>query len=292
MKPIADIIIPIHPDHQQVAAQAIASAEAQTLPVRIVPQIDATLEGAAAARNAGAMRCEAPFIVFLDADDLLEPTFVETCLNEWLIHGHGYVFTEWYRGGMIAGRNESDDIFFYGMYHIITTLLPRKAFLAAGGFDTTMPTLEDEDLYRKLWKMGLCAWRVSQPLVHYRANLGFSKPIRDKILDEINSYFFKRDGHMKGLVKAMCACNDPAANGGFVSGEQMPGDVLALSLYTPRRMRSTAQPGRIYEAPMMGYPMWVNPNDVVMKPNLWQPIARKEDINPDVDTVLQLAGRS
>lgn len=292
MKPIADIIIPIHPDHQQVAAQAIASAEAQTLPVRIVPQIDATLEGAAAARNAGAMRCEAPFIVFLDADDLLEPTFIQACLVEWLLHGHGYVFTEWYRGGLIAGHNESDDIFFYGMYHIITTLLPRKAFLAVGGFDTTMPTLEDEDLYRKLWKMGLCAWRVPQPLVHYRANLGFSKPGRDKILDEINTYFNKRDGHMKGLVKAMCACNDPAANGGFVSGEQMPGDVLALSLYTPRRMRSFAQPGRIYEAPMMGYPMWVNPNDVAQKPNLWQPIARHEDINPDVDTVLKLAGRA
>lgn len=292
MNYVADVVIPIAPGHQNIASQAIASAEAQTIPVRVFPQIDATGEGAALTRNAGAARGRSPFLIFLDADDILEPEFTEKCLNEWLKHRHGYVFTEWYRDGGIAGRNDYDDIFQFGMYHIITTLLPRKAFLSLGGFDASMPTLEDEDLYRRLWRIGLCAWRVNESLVHYRADLGFSKPGRDKILDEINNFFDNRDGHLKGLIQPMCACNDAAPGTGFVSGEQMPGDVLAMALYTPRRMRSLAQPGRVYETPMMGYPMWVNPNDVSMKPRFWQPIARHEDINPDVDTVLQLAGRA
>lgn len=292
MPPIADVIIPIHPGHQQVAAQAIASAEAQTLPVRVFPMIDAAGEGAALTRNAGVSRGNSMFLIFLDADDLLEPDFTEKCLAEWLKHEHGYVFTEWYRDGRIAGRNEYDDIFQYGMYHIITTLLPRKAFLQLGGFDASMPTLEDEDLYRRLWRIGLCAWRVPEPLVHYRANLGFSKPARDKILDEINSFFENRDGLMRGMTQTMCNCNAVKPGDWFVSGQEQPGDVLALPLYSPRRMKSVAQPGRMYDTPMAGYPMWVNPNDVAMKPNLWQPIARHEDINPDVDTVMQLAGRS
>lgn len=286
---IADIIIPIHPAHQDKTQEAIESAHAQTVPCRVIPQIDAAAQGAAHTRNEGVRRGDSPFVVFLDADDILVSSFVEKCLAKWLEYQHGYVYTDWWRGVNIASAHEQNDMFDQGMYHIITTLLPRKAFEYAGGFDTALPTLEDEDLYRRLQKAGLCAWRVAEPLVAYRAELGQSAAKRDALLPEMERFFNSRDGHLKG--KRMCSCQDnKVVTGGSISGQQMEGDILAMPLYTPRRMSSPTQAGRTYDAPMMGFPMWVNPNDVITRPDRWQPVARREEINPDMDTVLKLAG--
>jgi hypothetical protein len=259
--------------------------------VRVIPQIDATKAGAAHTRNEGVRRGDSNFLIFLDADDVLLPDFVAKTLARWLEHGHGYVYTDWWRGENIASAHEQNDMFDGGMYHVITTLLPRKAFEYVGGFDTTLPTLEDEDLYRRMQKIGLCAWRVPEPLVAYRAELGRSSEARDAALAQMESFFNSRDGHLKG--KSMCNCSSPGGvpvSDESIYGAFQDGDVLAMPLYTPRRMSSPTQQGRTYPAPMMGYPMWVNPNDVIAKPNLWQPVAQQQEINPDVDTVLKLAG--
>lgn len=288
---VADIIIPIAVYHQDKAQSAIASAKAQTLPVRIIPQIDATQSGAAHTRNEAMKRGSSPFVIFLDADDVLTPDFTAKTLAKWMEHGTGYVYTDWWRGERIASAHEHNDMFDGGMYHIITTLLPRKAFEYVGGFDTTLPTLEDEDLYRRLQKIGLCAWRVPEPLAAYRAEFGRSSTARDAALAQMDVFFNQRDGHLKG--KRMCNCSTP---GGLppadnsIYGEYQDGDVLAMALYTPGRRSSPTQPSRTYRAPLMGYPMWVNPNDVIARPNMWQPVAQPEELNPDVDTVLKLAG--
>lgn len=296
MQPIADVIIPIHPTHQDKAKSAIDSAHAQTLPVRVIPQIDAALDGAAHTRNQAVKRGSSPFLIFLDADDVLTPDFVAKTLATWLLHGCGYVYTDWWRGDKIAGADERNNIFDTGMYHIITTLLPRKAFDYVGGFDTTLPTLEDEDLYRRLQKIGLCCWRVAEPLVAYRAELGQSSKTRDALLPQMEVMFNARDGHLKG--KSMCVSGNCGGTGSAPAlpvsdsmyGPQQPGDVLAMALYTPGRRSSPTQAGRTYAAPMMGYPMWVNPNDIIARPDMWQPVAKPEELNPDVDTVLRLAG--
>jgi hypothetical protein len=291
MQAVADIIIPIAPAHQDKAQAAIESARRQTLPVNVITQIDAAQHGAAHTRNEAVKRGSASFLIFLDADDLLTPDFVAKTLAKWLEKQCGYVYTDWWRGQNIASAHEQNDMFDGGMYHIITTLLPRRAFEYVGGFDTTLPTLEDEDLYRRLQKIGLCAWRVPEPLVSYRAEYGQSSTVRDALLPEMDAFFNQRDGHLKG--KKMCNCSSP---GGVVPvndsiyGAQMDGDVLAMALYTPRRVSSPTQQGRTYPAPMMGYPIWVNPSDIVAKPNMWQPVAQQQEINPDVDTVLKLAG--
>lgn len=86
----------------------------------------------------------------------------------------------------------------------------------------------------------------------------------------------------------MCACNENQPAVQTISGEQMPGDIMALALYTPRRRTSPTQPGRTYERPVMGEPMWVAPSDVAAKPEWWSPIALREQLAPDVDSVLRL----
>lgn len=292
MQAVADVIIPISPKHRDTVREAIASAEAQTIPVNVIPLIDTEQRGAAWTRNEAAKRGSAPFLVFLDADDVLLPDFTAKTLARWLEKRSGYVYTDWWRGENIASAHEQNDMFGGGMYHVITTLLPRRAFEYAGGFDTTLLTLEDEDLYRRLQAVGLCAWRVPEPLVRYRAEYGQSARVRDALLPDMEAFFNKRDGHLRG--KHMCSCSNPGgipvADDSSVYGAYHDGDVLAMALYSPARKLSPTQHGRTYPAPMMGYPMWVNPNDVTLRPDFWQPMAAPEDIAPDVDTVLKLAG--
>lgn len=289
MRAVADVIIPISPKHQDKAQEAIASAEAQTLPVHVIPLIDSEQRGAAWTRNEAVKHGSAEFLIFLDADDVLLPDFASHTLAKWLEKKSGYIYTDWWRGQNIAKAHEQNDIFAGGMYHIITTLLPRRAFEYVGGFDTTLPTLEDEDLYRRLQRAGLCAWRVPEALVRYRAEYGESAQIRDALLPEMEAFFNQRDGYLRG--KHMCNCSSASAvplAGDSLHGVQMEGDVLAMPLYTPRRMSSPTQRGRTYERPLMGYPMWVAPSDIAAKPNFWQPVI--QEINPDIDTVLKLAG--
>lgn len=290
MQAVADVIIPISIQHQDKALEAIASAEAQTIPVNVIPLIDYDERGAAWTRNEAVKRGSAPFLTFLDADDVLLSEFMAKTLARWLEKRSGYVYTDWWRGQNIASAHEQNDMF-DGMYHIITTLLPRRAFEYVGGFDTTLPTLEDEDLYRRLQSIGLCAWRVPEALVRYRAEYGQSAAKRDALLPDMEVFFNRRDGHLRG--KHMCNCSNagavPPANDS-IYGAQIAGDVLAMPLYTPRRVSSPTQQGRTYERPLMGYPIWVNPADIIARPNMWQPVAQQAEINPDIDTVLKLAG--
>lgn len=293
---IADVIIPVASWHENTAQDAIGSAHAQTVPVNVIVQHDVDGHGAAQTRNEAVKAGSAPFIVFLDADDVLLADFVAKTLARWLEKRSGYVYTDWWRGVNIASAHEQNNIFSTGMYHIITTLLPRKAFEYVGGFDTTLPTLEDEDLYRRIQRAGLCAWRVPEPLVKYRAEHGQSATLRDRLLPDMEAWFNRRDGILKG--KSMCNCTSntpggiPVADDTSIYGAYQEGDVLAMALYSPARRTSPTDRMRTYPAPMMGYPMWVSGADVLARPDMWQPVPAPEDINPAIDTVLKLAGVS
>src|SRR5688572_12844268 len=95
---MADVsaVIPIGPGHEAVADKAIASVQAQTIPVDIVTVRDEHRLGPGWARNEGLRRVQTTFVVFLDADDWIEPEFVERCLAAW--KPNRYVFTDWYDG--------------------------------------------------------------------------------------------------------------------------------------------------------------------------------------------------
>lgn len=281
---LVDIVIPVAPFHLEVVQQAVQSAQAQTVPAHVIVLHDTEGRGAAYARNQGAQQGVAPFIVFLDADDVLAPTFVEECLKAWVRHGSGYVYTDWMRGNRRFKPPVTLNIFTEGLWHIVTTLLPRKAFETVGGFDEQIATLEDEDLYRRLHRVGVCPHHVELPLVEYHATQGHSAQVREQHMPQVEAFFNERDSAFKGLN--MCACNDVPAGESQISGEYREGDVLAIALYTPRRMNSKVIAGRVYEKPLMGLPMWVHPSDVQARPDLWQLALTQETLSPDVESVL------
>src|SRR5574342_931428 len=92
--PNATVVIPVAPYHEAVAERSIASVRAQTVPTTLVVVHDTERRGPGWARNQGLAEVQTPYVVFLDADDWLEPQFVERTLRVRKVAR--YVFTDWY----------------------------------------------------------------------------------------------------------------------------------------------------------------------------------------------------
>ena len=139
--------------------------------VRLIRQENA---GPGAARNRGAAEARGEYLLWLDADDLIEPTYVEKamwCLdshpqfafcNAWPI-GFGNETYLWPRG-FDRGRsclheNQSDS----------TTLVRRDLHLAMGGFDESIRVgHEDWDYWLSMASHGAWGWTIPEFHIWYR----------------------------------------------------------------------------------------------------------------------------
>lgn len=162
---IASIIVPIAPYHAEIASRALASAHAQTVPCEVIAVSDTDGRGAGWARNQGLSRATAPFVVFLDADDELDPTFVERCADRAMA-AKRYVYTDWRMedGDTVKAP---DQPWVDGTWHTVTTLLPTRWARAVGGFDEALTGAEDTEFYVHLWKEGYRGCRLAEPLFLY-----------------------------------------------------------------------------------------------------------------------------
>ena len=70
------IVIPVATYHKDLAARALASVQVQTAPCIPIVIQDTEGRGAGWARNQGLAQVQTPYVVFLDADDEITPTFV------------------------------------------------------------------------------------------------------------------------------------------------------------------------------------------------------------------------
>lgn len=283
---IVDVIIPVSPNHRDIVYEAVASAQAQTVPCSVFVVNDTHRRGAAWARNEGIRQGHAPFVVFLDADDLLMPTFLERTLATY--RQNTYVYTDWLTyDDQVRTVRECADVVNSHMPHIITTLLPRSVVEYVGGFDESLSALEDEDLYAKVQLAGVCGVHYPEPLVHYRRQFGTSdvnsvqhgEAHRLATLDKLNPIFEQRYRKYKG--KTMCACGSKETKA-QPSNEPGEGKVLARPLYTQQRQPSpSGKPA--YPRAGIGDTLYVYKEDVELRPDLWEPVQLV--VTPDVDTV-------
>lgn len=150
---------------QTIGAQIIvADGESDDETARVVGEFaDVELlnceRGVSRQRNAGARRSSGELLVFLDADDVPPPQFLESVANSyrrlpfavagpWLVAHDGNFLTKTIYAGFNIG-------FWLGQSTLrmgsgVCLIAPRAAFLACGGFDETLHLGEDVQLIRKL----------------------------------------------------------------------------------------------------------------------------------------------
>jgi hypothetical protein len=291
-------IIPIGPAHQELAARAIASAQAQTVPCEVLYQLDTQQRGPGVLRNQMLMRTMTEFVVFLDADDWVEPTFVEETLAEYRrIGGNAYIFTDW-----VNARNEvieapckngpdhqpvsTPDLKPYcgGTWHTITALIPTAWARAVNGFDEQLPAVEDTDFFLKLCTTFRCGHRLARPLFHYSPaggrGLNFhNSPDLDRVMGELTLRYGGKMGCCGGDATVVLPI-----------GEKQPGDVLAMAMWHGNRSEFGRITRRHY--PRISYPRtaWVDPKDVAQSPQLWQPVDQPTvDANTGSNSIQEIA---
>lgn len=257
------VVIPVGPYHLAAAEEAIASCAAQTLPVDVIRVIDREGRGAGWARNHGLAQVETPFVTFLDADDLLVPTFAERMLSAY--DGQHYVYCDHYQDGEHIRAPQTAWV--DGTWHVVTTLLPTAWVRFVGGFDDSLIGGEDTDLYWNLRAHGLCGRRCGAALMHYRSG------------GQRSQTFFKTEQfkafqtllHTRYGGRRMACCGENADTLGPINDE-MPGAVLVQALWAGNRQQRGAVTGTLYPRAGNGALMWVDARDVAHSPHWWQQV--------------------
>jgi glycosyltransferase involved in cell wall biosynthesis len=264
-EPELSIVIPVGPGHEDDLRTALDSIEAQhfrnwevvvifdtgetnrryTKLGKAYPYIKVyrTLgrKGAGFARNRGAELARGKFLLFLDADDFLNPsepnalgemleTFWETGNGVYSAHiGRAIVSSEYakehedrvmawneklkqayiFNPGIdydcqkaVAEPRHHPDGKFY-IWNLISTLIPRQWHFGIGGFDENMPTWEDWDYWLRMAKAGRCFTRIQKPFIIYNYISGNRREVGRQIWSDVLEYL--KDKH-KDVAIVGCGC--------------------------------------------------------------------------------------
>lgn len=136
-------------------------------------------QGVAAARNHGVRATDAAFFVPLDADDRIEPTFIERLLPPLLAdESLGYAYCDVRYFGTAAGEWTTPEYdparLLVENLSAVTAVVRREAFELAGGY-TDAHDFEDWDFWIALLAVGYRGVRVGEPLFAYRKHAGASR---------------------------------------------------------------------------------------------------------------------
>jgi len=197
--PLVSIIVPVGAAHRELVQDALDSVLAQTftnweavivndsgspLDLRgygFVTQVNTVgQQGTGHARNLGVSHARAPRLVFLDADDFLQPTFLQDTLQVYDSREKKQclIYTDWYQenGDGIESIWRCDEFscqrILQSMIYNITVLHRKADFEAVQGFDESLYGWEDWDYFIKLMLWGVDGIHLAKPLMTYRKQTG------------------------------------------------------------------------------------------------------------------------
>lgn len=237
-EPDVTIIIPVGKGHEEIVKDALHSVEGQThrsWECIVVNDSGSDLHlengfpwaheivchtfdwhmGAGAARNMGLKHAQGNFVVFLDADDMLKPDFLTETLQTYRHNGR-YAYTDWLSGSQRTGfeRHETPEyskaaIKAKPSLHPITALVPRRWALDVGGFDETLPAMEDVDFFMRLLARGYCGMRVAKPLMVYNLDTGTRRKSAEGRDFQLLFNALLKNRYGKLMEDDMCDCVTP-----------------------------------------------------------------------------------
>ncbi len=259
------VVTAISPWHQEVFVRCADSVRRQTLYTRHIHMIDKDAKGPGVIRNELMKQVKTKYVVFLDADDYLEPTFIEKCFaaND----PEHYVYTNWMEGE--TEKSTPEGAFWDTAWHLVTCLIHTDMIRLVGGFDEQLAAMEDTDLFLKFDSYNYCGICVPEPLVHYTNQGRRSTDARAQGLNES----IKRT--LFGRYKVGC-CNNPNKTQRPPVGAKVKGDVLVQALWAGNQFTGGAVTGRRYPRASRPMKIWVNAEDAIARPDLYRILPPKD----------------
>lgn len=252
-EPSVSVIIPVGPGHELLVRNALDTIESQTFRKweavivwdsedhsaieklkEAYPYIRLVMApkklGAGAARNLGVESSRGPFILFLDADDSIEPTCIEKMLDEYGRSGYG-IYTDYIGKAHVSNiselapelrnriyyRDEETTFTIIGhkafdfdcerankqpmmndpyIWCNITTLIPKSWHDEIGGFDESMPSWEDVDYWWRMAWSGKCFRRIPEELLSYNFLSGTRREIGVNSFKDLMVYLGNKKAEM------------------------------------------------------------------------------------------------
>jgi len=160
--------------------------------------------GPSFARNLGFENSTGDFILPLDADDWIDPTYLEKTVPLCADNGVGIVSTDMVRFGKVNDILPARPLTIEEEKNAneipCCSLIRREAFVQAGGYNSLSDGYEDWDLWIDILKRGWKHRVVNEPLFHYRV-LGNSNNARAdekreeliKIIHELHPEVYGKD---------------------------------------------------------------------------------------------------
>lgn len=166
-------------------------AEAERFKSRGVRYYYRQNSGLSAARNTGLKQTKSEYVCFLDADDKIESTFVNACLDalQVEVESIGYVYTQMQYFGDDERVTKAPDFDVAKIKRM--NYIHASAFFRRNCFDEVLyderlrSGFEDWDLYLSLAERGITGRLVDQPLLAYRKHTTTQVSMSDKFASEL-----------------------------------------------------------------------------------------------------------
>ena len=287
---LVDIVIPYANYHTEIVEYAIAAANSQSLKCGVIPIRDTDGRGAGWSRNRGLEQVTAPFVFWLDADDVIRADTIERMATEYRTRGT-YIYADDWQGDSLH-QTPDTNVYIDGTWHTVSCLVPTVYAKQVGGFDETLPALEDLAFYLSLQAIGVCGVRCPHPLLNYSEHGRRSRDFKNhKSHDTIKRSIENR---FREAARRMCNCG--ATVSGIIPDGKQAGDILVEALYTPMQMGGPVT-GRLYARPRgaENYQLWVDPQDVdsAQGRTRWRVVMTADpNAAPDVDNVMALTAQA